>query len=485
MRLGAIKSKTRIVWGLLFTALLIIEFPYFKIPFSENEGMFTCVAQEMSLGAKLYQDVWDHKPPLLFVHFELIENLFGNTEIPFRFYVVLLHCLDAVLLFSLAVRLGLGRKSAWLAAWSYALLLLPPFFQAWTPQAELLMQPFLVVSLCFWLSDNKWAWGLAGILWAVSFFTKPTALFFVPLYPLLKPGEKIKPASFFILGADLAALAVVIRFLLDGRLPLLSYALWGFNKTYVAWGWQSFFGNPVFQHQALHWHGVLLFTYGLPILLALFGLFRNDSPDRPKIPKLHFFILVWFLTAFFTCLTSGFFHPYYYFMIVPPLALGLGISLNEFWERKKIWIFGLAVISVLGLGMPWLQVVRLGMDGITDSDYSENRAVESKQVGLYLKGISHPGDRLLVWATEPQIYTYSGLKMAVVRTPLINHLFKMPSDWAALRDSFMAKPPGYVVISHFDQLILAPEWLLRVLGGSYEKKGTFGHYDLYAFKNNK
>lgn len=478
--MNPLRPRFLIVWLFLFVIIFLIEMPYLQIPFSENEGMFSCVAQQMRLGAKLYQDVWDHKPPLLFLHYVWLQDLFGTSELPLRLYTSLFHCFDAFLVFVLVRRFGFEKKAAWMTASSYVFLLLPPFFQAWTPQAEVLMQPFLISSFCLALAGKEWASGLSGVIWAISFFTKPTTLFFTPLYFLLARKEKLKAALFFILGADSVALAVVLPFLLDGRFSLMGYALWGFNKTYVAWGWKVFFNNPIYLETALQWHGKMLLGYGLPIF-ALFLFTSKKMADEKEYPKFYLFVFGWFFISLLSCVVSGFFHPYYYFMLVPPLALGLGIGISKAWLEKRVLYFVFIVLMVIGLLAPWFRVVSQGMDGIVDSDYSRDRARESKIMGLYLKGMANPSERLFVWSTEPQIYVYSGLKMADLRTPLVNHLVELTQDWEDLESSFATRPPDYVVISEFDQLIPPPLWLLDELSKHYRRSGSQGHYDLYLF----
>jgi hypothetical protein len=468
-------------WVLLALVIFFIEFPYFKIPFSANEGIFSCVAQEMRYGAKLYLDVWDHKPPLLYLHFIFLQDLFGTSELPLRLYTALFHWIDAFLLFLLALKLGCDRRTAWMTSWVYVFLLLPPFFQAWTPQAEVLMQPFLLASFCLVLVGKNWSNGLSGVLWAISFFTKPTSVFFTPLYFLLVRKEKIKSALFFVLGLDIAATVIVLPFLLDGRFPLLSQAIWGFNRVYSEWGWQTFFTQSDYRQAIGQWHLKMLLIYGVPILITLGFLSRDVTDKSKKVLNTALFILGWFLIAVITCLISGFFLTYYYFMLVPPLALGLGMFFNRIWGRKYLF-GGLAGLMFLCLMIPWERVWLKGADGIENSEYSVKRSQEAKDMGLYLKSISKPDDRLFVWSIEPQIYVYSGLKMTGLRTPLVNHLVKMPQEWSGLEGLFEARLPDYVVISNFDQLIPTPPWFPDVLKRDYLKKNSLGHYDLFSRK---
>jgi len=438
------------------------------------------VAQEMRYGSKLYQDVWDHKPPLLFLPFVIIQDIFGTAELPIRLFAVFLHFLDTLILFSLVQRFDLGYKTAWFTICSYVCLLFPPYFQTWTPQAELLMQPFLLGSFLLAYSGGVAAWIGAGILWALAFFIKPTALFFIPLFLFLIGREKLKPALFFILGADSIALTVVAPFILDGRLPLFGQALWAANQSYVSEGWHYFLDHPFYELHVLSWHGTIALAYGIPLILSLFFVLKQAWGKNQKFNREYVFVTTWLLLAILSCFISGYFHPYYYFMVIPPLAIVFGSFLESSRKIKKGLAVSVSIISVFFLLLPWLRVCKEGVSGIKNSEYFQDRSNEAKEIGLYLCEKALPENRLMVWASEAQIYTYSGLKMAVVKSALGTNSLATPELWNGLKDIFIKIPPDYVVISRFDQLPIPPSWLSEEIENNYTKERRWDHYDLFV-----
>ncbi len=462
-------------------ALSLIEGPYFKIPFSANEGMFTHIAQEMRLGSKLYQDVWDHKPPLLFLHFVFLQDLFGNGEFAVRAYAVFFHFLGAILLFLLVQKLTFGKRTAYFTVWTYVILLLPPYFQAWTPQAELLLQPFLIASFLFAVSENVYSWGVGGAAWAISFLPNRLLWFFFR-YFFLKKRRQIKSLWVFFLGADILAVGVILPFLMSGCFPLLSNAIWGANKAYVFQGWEYFFNNATYRQHVLWWHGIILLAYGLPL-----AAFVNICSGRLLAEKSGYrntciFLILWTFISFFSCFISGYFHPYYYFMFLPPLSIGVGVFLESMLAKKKPWFLVFMAVMLFGLWVPWFKVLNSGIEGIKNSEYIVARSTGSKEVGLYLKEIAWPGQHLMVWASEAQIYTYSGLKMAVLKSPLGSSTSNTAFEWMGLKNAFTDNYPDYVVLSHFDQLPVPPNWLQEELESHYLKVKSWGNYDLFSLK---
>jgi 4-amino-4-deoxy-L-arabinose transferase-like glycosyltransferase len=167
-----------------FIALLIVISVslafYPTLPFTENEGIYGAVAQEMRHGALLYKDVWDHKPPLIYLDYGFIQGLLGSSEVALHSAIMLCHWLCAVLIFFLTKRLGFSLKQAWASAFLYALFIAPPWFQNWTGQADLATQPWLIASFLLLLANKRWSCLLAGMAWSLTFFTKQTAVVYLP-----------------------------------------------------------------------------------------------------------------------------------------------------------------------------------------------------------------------------------------------------------------------------------------------------------------
>jgi 4-amino-4-deoxy-L-arabinose transferase-like glycosyltransferase len=464
--------------GFIFLGL----WPYLHIPLTDNEGVFAYIGQELSSGAKLYQDVWDHKPPLLFIHFLLLKKIGGDEEAFLHIYAALIHCVNALLLFWLGKR-WLGDRSWWCAI-TYVVLILPPFFQCWTPQAEFLMEPFLLGGLLAVNGKKPWRWLLGGCLFACGFFTKQSFIFYLPLFFLGNAFAGPLEALYFFAGMDLMALLTVLPFMLDGRLNELWYAIWGFNRFYVENGWTWFSYHPEFRNGLVLWLIKVAEVYGLFFLAAFYFIVNRVVKNvNKKESKESPFLICWLISSLTMVVTSGYFFPYYSVVLILPLSVLTPIVFVELQKKHSLPVLLLIVFLVTGPLVSWLTVCHSGTDALEWSGYLKVHNVAAREMGEYLKSIAKPGDQLLAWSMEPQIYVYSSLSASnYIKTPLVNHLRIMPNVELKAKEAFLKSPPRFVVISHYDQVNSPPSWLMEDVARNRKLFYSIGKLELFTFR---
>jgi hypothetical protein len=449
---------------------------YLFLPYTDNEGAFVLIGREMGRGARLYADLWDHKPPLLFVQSWLLQLVFPLTEIHLHLYAFFIHILNAFLIFRLARRLEFSRWGAWASVLAYVFLLIPPLFQTWTVEADLLIQPFLLLSFWAAFSKNSRLNFLSGALWAAAFFTKQSALFLLPVYLMAGSFSDIPKIFKWLAGAGLVAAAVVLPFALDGRWVDFYDALIGFNQHYIEKGWLFFFATPAFRDFLVQWLKVAGCAYGFVFLYSVLGSFGPFS--KPLHPRTLFFLSVWFLGVLTSCCVSGYFFTYYFIALLPPLALGMGLALMKMNETRRFDLgFCFLVIAVVTM------LIEANTGGLRDkvfayAQYPWPRYFADKAMGMAIASEAKPNDRLLVWGDDPQIYVYAGLSPSV-KTPFINHLDGRPADALKTLSDFDHQPPRYCVMSRMDQVLQPPDWFEIRLKNHYTRVKTIGDLDLY------
>ncbi len=461
---------------LLGLILFLSQKAYLLIPFTDNEGAFVFIGREMGRGAKLYTDLWDHKPPLLFLTSLLLQKIMILDEIRLRCFALVLHFLNALFLFKLARRLGMKSPGAWASAFFYAFLILPPLFQPWAVEADLLIEPLLILSFTAAFSENLFLQVLSGFLWGAAFFTKQSVVFLMPVYLGTEAFKSTAKSARWFLGAALMAVFVFLPFALDGRLSAFWGALVGFNHYYVEGGWNFFFNVKPFRDFEASWFRLFALTYGLPLLS--FGFFFGGKSRNSGDQRTFLFLTLWLICAFVSCCVSGYFFSYYFIILIPPLSLALGHGLGKVWETRKIP--GIVYFSGMALGVLALS---LNVFSIHDrlfsmAQYATDRYEADKAVGMAIQSVAQPQDRLLCWASDPQIYAYSGLR-ASVKTPFINHLGLMPYEFTRARDNFLSAPPRFCVVDHSAQVLGVPEWLSGTLQSRYTKVKSLQSLDLY------
>jgi 4-amino-4-deoxy-L-arabinose transferase-like glycosyltransferase len=447
---------------------------YLFLPYTDNEGAFVLLGREMGRGARLYSDIWDHKPPLLFVQSWLAQLVFPLTEFRLHLYAFFIHAFNAFLIFQVAKRLEFSRWGAWASVLAYALLLFPPLFQTWTVEADLLIQPFLLLS--FWAAFSKKSWiiYLSGALWAAAFFTKQSALFLLPVYLMAGVFEDVFKISKWCLGVILATAALLIPFV--SRWDDFYSALIGFNQHYIEKGWLFFFATPAFRDFLVQWAIVAGRTYGFLFLFAVLGSFGRFS--KRLHPRTFFFLSVWLLGVLASCCVSGYFFTYYFIALLPPLALGMGLAWMKLTQTRRPDLavcFLLIAAGALALAA--------NTDGLQDkvfayAQYPWPRYFADKAVGMAIAGEAKPEDKLLAWSDDPQIYVYAGLSPSI-KTPFINHLDGRPADALKTLSDFGRQPPRYCVVSRMDQVLRPPPWFETQLRERYTKVKSAGNLDLY------
>jgi hypothetical protein len=116
------------------------------------------------------------------------------------------------------------------------------------------------------------------------------------------------------------------------------------------------------------------------------------------------------------------------------------------------------------------------------AQYPWPRYFADKAMGMAIAGEAKPGDKLLAWCDDPQIYVYAGLSPSI-KTPFINHLDGRPADAVKTLSDFDHQPPRYCVMSRMDQVLQPPLWFETQLKNRYTLVKTIEDLDLYRLSD--
>lgn len=486
----------------LFAVLFLVFLPYLDVPLVENESFFGCVAQQMERGAILYRDIWDHKPPFLFWEYIFLRQIFGKGELGIHLAAMANLFVVALLLVGLSRKLGLNRRDAWLAAFLYVVFQASPFFLGWTLQADLLMQPFLIVAIWLSLYKNTWKWLLCGFCFGGALFIKQTAIFYVPvffvgLYLHRTSGQVIggrlakinalvafavKKSQFLmlLLGIDFILILCALPFLLNG----LARDLWqavsgsGFNETYITFGWNYARHNQYIIFKLLF---TLFLGYFLPLLTTNIILKKTNFKPRADDKWLDHkhLILLWLGVSTISCLVSGFFFSYYFQVILPPLAILLGKNIGTLLDVKPSYGKLAAILIILINSLLAMTVWQKGATKYLTDAYWSDSLVAPREIGAFLSAASSPGDDLYVWGNQGGYNFYSQLPMKVSRTIFYHHLAGLPGEMQRLQKRFEEHKPKYVLVSHESGFAEMPDWLKSSLAKEYVPIARMGQRKIY------
>jgi hypothetical protein len=255
IRLAAVSNPRARTAGL--TALCVIVLLAFAVrgpsiaePLGIDQGLLASGARALSRGEVLYRDVWDQKPPAIFLTYLAAFNVFGWTPASIAWLDILASAFTALLLFAIARRLG-GVMMGAAAAGLYSALTVPSWLYGNGGFLERgVAELFIVVCVgaAAWCairlqassSAAIWAAGLGlGVGAAESF--KPNAGLYLPallLWVAAYRRPRLSQMVRIVVVAGLASLVIpALTFVWLARLGVLGdarIALIDFNRFYVA-----------------------------------------------------------------------------------------------------------------------------------------------------------------------------------------------------------------------------------------------------------
>lgn len=307
-----------------------------------DEGIYQVMGQAMNAGRVLYRDIWDNKPPLLYMIYALF-----NGDL---FFVKLLSLISGlgglIVFFFLAKDLFKNEKSVYISTVFFALMFGLPILEGNIANAENFML-FPILLSCYLLfkkreSTFNLAYILSGLFLAVAFLFKIVAVFdlaaFIVTLLILKYFETKSSFKMIlnfiqdvfskkILTLFKQELLLIISFLLPIVLFSLYFVLnnafydflratFSQNVGYVGWGNQFIFplGGLIIK--------ALILTLAILVIINF----------RQKLNKNGVLIFVWLAFSTFNALFSQRPYGHYLLVVLAALSLFLGYTI----ENKRL-----------------------------------------------------------------------------------------------------------------------------------------------------
>jgi hypothetical protein len=244
----------------LFGTMSVLNMPVYN---GSDAGVFDAIFYQMSLGRKLYRDVFDIKDPLFFHGYAAFRELFGISG-PMLWETVLT-LLTVAVLFRIAWRVGLSAGPSLLAVLTYcAFYFNPAIYQPLHTYHQALF--FLLLALALALEDRPLP---AGVAAALALWSKATLVTFLPavLVAVALPayrrreGGVVQRLARFVLGGSASSAVVVLVLAALGELR-------GYGDVL-----RANFAYTDLISTALNWHndpvGRLRAVVGVPMLVIL------------------------------------------------------------------------------------------------------------------------------------------------------------------------------------------------------------------------
>ena len=313
-------------WVIFLTVLvLILRLPSFVMPhYYGDEEIYFVMGRAWRSGVPLYQAMFDHKPPLIYILAGI-----APTMLAFRAMLAGMMVLHTVLFFELA-RAIWGKTKPYLTYLSsllFVIITTLPTFEGLTVNAELLMMiPVTGAALLLWntradTGARPYRYLLAGLLGGIGWLFKiPVAAdmaaiglyFFVFKKKTLAEGVRaIFSWSFVAYTIAFVAplLLTFVYYYLKGTGPDYLATVLTVNLGYVSsWSTSAYTFNPF--KSGLVVRGTVLAVYTLGLYIT-----------RKKLDTRFVLLALWLGFSLFGALLSGRPYPHYLQEVATPLAL--------------------------------------------------------------------------------------------------------------------------------------------------------------------
>lgn len=388
--------RERLIFAGVLLLALSLHLLFLKSPVDRDEGFYMTAGRLIAGGKVLYRDIFDFKPPAMHYTAALLYKVAGNSFIGFRLLIICVNLVSAVMVYETAKFLWNGKTGV-LAAFLFTVGL--PVYEGMHFLSEQFVVLFGGAGLLFYLKSIESGRAsqsiYCGLLLGVSVMYKQVGVFI--LFWILLDGffiRKNRNAATTILVSSMIPAAVFLAYF--SHLGVLGESA-GSVLSIAA----RYRQNPLGE--------VVEYSYknfmGYPLLWALSAtsfvvLLRGGARSRDWV------INILFTLSLIPVVFKQF--PHYYF---PALYLGsmlAGKTMLKLVETRNLsnndkTAFYAAITAIAILIIPTLFYVTVQYHYLSKYGMLD-KFLEASE---YIKENTLPSEKILVAATEPQIYFLS------------------------------------------------------------------------------
>jgi hypothetical protein len=467
-------EKLKSFWYLIGILLLffLLRLPSLIEPnWYGDEGIYQVIGQSINSGRLLYTEIWDNKPPLLY----LVYALFNGDQFGTRLFSLITGLFATVFFFYLSRQLFKQLKSSIFATIIFVVLFATPLIEGNIANAENFMIPLVLLSgiliyalshknqniKFLFLKSRSSTLLAAGLLLGISFLFKIVgifdfaAFFIFLLITTLPPrfsftlnrlknsfNPTIKNMLPLIIGFILPIALTALYFLVHNAFSDFIKASFSANVGYV--GWKNNFIVP----QGFLFFKLILLTF------AIIFIYRK----RAVLSKPELFLVLWFVFSIFNTYFSG--RPYMHYVLVtlPVFCLTAGLLIEETRKKPKLLILSLLILTVLLLNNTFKfslnKSIRYYNNAV--SFLSGNKSVTEYQaffdrktprdyaLSSFIKSHTTERDTVFLWGDSAQIYALSN-KLPPGKYTVAYHISQYEDGIEETQKALNTSKPKYII----------------------------------------
>lgn len=465
---------------LVFSALIAADrFVMPHVPINVDPASYAVVSHELLSGEALYTDIWDHKPPAIFVAYAFAELAFGYSP---QTLVILNILVSLIALFGIyyAGKAGRGGVSTGLIAAALWAIVSGSFqLEGRDPNTEPFINACLIWAFALLAVTSEAGLKtrngiIIGLLFVAATFFKPVvvvvAVLLVAAHVIFATDRKKALRDAVLIGSvgAISWLALFGYFAATGRFAVFSSAMFAYNGHYSGDMWGNLTATLT---------GAEEFMPDFMSVLAIFGLFGVAAAffyNRRQSALVAAFIgASWIAIAL-----PGRFSVHYYQLWLPPFIIGaswaIGFVANSKLPRVRFLSYAAAVLFLVlivnqiapyraVLAAKWTPVMAV----LNADEDTANR----------INSLLRPDETFFVWGNTPTLYLLTG------RRPPTAVLFQMHLDDSPVYDRLSERVkadldrerPALLVTENSRPPV--PDWIAK----DYEATAFYEDKDTYSF----
>ena len=410
--------------GIVVILCIYVRIRLLGVPLERDEGEFAYFGQLILKGIPPFAAAYSMKLPGIYGMYALIMSLFGQTAQGIHLGLLITNMASILLLYLLGRRIG-GTCTGAVASAVYALLSVSfSVFGIYAHATHFVVLFALAGFLCMFKAldrNSRLLFLLAGILFGIAFTMKQHAallIIFAFLY-LVWSGwnNSTSGKKNFMAGSAL--------FLLGTMIPYALIALWMFQTGLFVkfWFWTVQYAREYTSSETLAAGLTRFFSQTAEIMIPQIPLWLmaiaaggllvtklGRNGNRLFISSLLFFSLLALCPGFY-------FRPHYYIMLLPAIALLIGVAFQSAASLPLLSQRGLLrrIIPLLlfsgavtyGCISERNYLFSLPPEKVSRAMYVSNPFPEAVEIARYIRDRTTTNDRIAVLGSEPEIYFYA------------------------------------------------------------------------------
>jgi 4-amino-4-deoxy-L-arabinose transferase-like glycosyltransferase len=457
-------EKSKAFWFVLTTSVVffLLRLPSLIEPYwYGDEGIYETIGLALTKGRLLYTQIWDNKPPLLYVTYALFH---GNQE-AVRMLSLLVGLGAVITLFFVARKLFASQKAVFIATAFFALFFGLPIIVGNIANAEnfmlllIILAAFLVFAAVSKKHTKPTTLILPGLLLGIAFLYKIVAVFdftafFIFLFLPYLPDKLTKHSLRASLRVALPFLGIFLgSFLLPFILSLLYFLIHGALSAYL----QAIFFSNVdyvgYRNVFLIPQGLLFFKLLLLAVVLVFVYRRRASLSLPAI-----FLTLWLSFSLFNAFFSQRPYTHYQLVVLPSFSLLVGWLTLPHKKNIFPYIAALAIIVVIFSSFDHWSIKRtvsyysnylsFVTRNKTTRDYEaffDSRVPRDMAIADYLRQQAKPDDQIFLWGNDAQIYALTG-KLPPGKFTVAYHITANKTTLEQTQQALKSGKPRYIVL---------------------------------------